>query len=137
MFINSLPIALINSSSNVYQVPKKLFYLNNGRELNLKDYIKSCYIKTEDYTKNGIGIKNISGFDLIEYYEEFSSLFLSGRESNSAYDNLNIEEKSIVNEFYSLRFSLVADINDISIDKVYRNAFPSPLWLRRLKIETN
>ena len=137
MFVNSLPIALINSSSNVYQVPKKLYYLDNQKELNLKDYIKSCYIKTEDYTKNGIGIRNISGIDLIEYYEEFSSLFLSERSGIEAYDNLTMDEKSFVNEFYSLRFSLVADINDISIDKVYRNAFPSPLWLRRLKIETN
>jgi putative glycosyltransferase (TIGR04372 family) len=133
MFVNSLPVSRIQSSCNLYFIPKKLFYLENGEELSLRDYVKCCYLKSDEYFKNGIGIESRKGNELIEYFEEFKKLFLSKKDGREAYERLNNEERDLICEFYNLRSSLVFHHGDISIDNVYKNSFPSPIWLRSIK----
>ncbi len=136
MYVNILPMAMIYTSSNIYQIPKKLYYLDSGKELNLKDYIRSCYFHSDKYHENGIGIESKAGDELIEYYQEFLNLFLNNSNDQNAFDNLTINERSLVEEFYDLRLSLVPNQKDIAIDQIYKNAFPSPIWLKKLNSNT-
>ncbi len=129
MYVNILPLALLNTWSNVYQVPKRLFFKDNGKELGLKDYIKAKYTHTREFTRNGIGFESRKGDELVEYYDEFSRLFLSKQDEYEAYDRLSKEEIEMINEFYSIRSSC---FNELDKDTIYRNSFPSPLWLRKM-----
>lgn len=134
MHVNAVPVSFIQSSCNLYYLPKKLFYLDNGKELTLRDYITSCYLRTDEFFKNGIGFHSRSGSELIEYFEEFKKLFLFKKDGREAYERLTNEDRDLICEFYNLRSSLVSQLGDISIDNVYKNSFPSPIWLKSIKI---
>tara|TARA_B100001013_G_scaffold201679_1_gene122174 strand:- start:360 stop:1604 length:1245 start_codon:yes stop_codon:yes gene_type:complete len=70
LHINFVPLFDIHSWANAMCVPKKLFWIESGKELNLEEYLKHCYISSDRYEKAGIDIKNLSSNEILESVKE-------------------------------------------------------------------
>ena len=85
LFVNCLPLAHFHSFANCLWAPKRLVHKGSGKELTLNEYIKSFYVRTEDYSNNNILVKHLDEFEILEITREFLKILLG--ELNTTYDD--------------------------------------------------
>ncbi len=71
LILNYLPLKIAMTSFANITVPKKLFWEKSSMELKLSDYFLHSYFRTEDYSENGIIIRDLSSREISSAIEEF------------------------------------------------------------------
>ena len=60
VYVNMLPLRDFWTSHNCIMAPKKLTWSNNGKLLNVSQYMEHSYHNTNDYTDNGIDVNDLA-----------------------------------------------------------------------------
>ncbi len=86
--INWLPVMGIQSYHNIISYPKYL-YDKNKNLLSIKESIKCNFYSTEDFSMNGITIKDLSPFQIKNAFEEFYKYKLENQNVELVYKEKN------------------------------------------------
>ena len=74
-FINFLPLGDACSWHPTVNVPKKLFWLTDGRLLSFSEYVRFSLNNLEDYARHGIGIEDLSEDEIVSCMLEAEQRF--------------------------------------------------------------
>lgn len=71
LLVNALPLGLITRTGRDTIIPKRMTFADSGKELNLHQYLKANYLKSDDYNKANITIQENSSSENLMYVKEF------------------------------------------------------------------
>jgi putative glycosyltransferase (TIGR04372 family) len=71
LYINILPISNLTFYNNSKWVPKKLHWIENGKELTMKQYIEADYHRSQDFIANGIQFTDLNENEIYEEIKQF------------------------------------------------------------------
>ena len=71
LFINFLPITDYNFYSNSETAPKKLFWNETGKALNLYEYLSNSWYSKSEYVKNKINVVDLNEIEILEIIKDF------------------------------------------------------------------
>jgi len=71
LFLNTLPLWHLNSSSNCIWLPKKLMWAHNSASLSLDEHLRFGFMRDSDYANSGIDIVDNTSEEILRTVQEF------------------------------------------------------------------
>ena len=123
-FSNYIPIYYFISFSNCYTSPKKLYWKDSNKELNINAYIENNFNSSILLDENAIILKELSGKEILLDLQEYLKII----EANINNNNLS-HNKSF---FHKLLNNSTKENIKINFSFLHPKAFISYLWFKRV-----
>ena len=125
LVVNALPLNLITRTGSDTIIPKRLTFADSGKELNLHQYLKANYLKSDDYNKANIRIQENSSSENLLYVKEFVN---------------RLENKNIIPSKEQTKAKAITQlcntINEFQYHEYYnKNCLYSEEWLKKKDID--